>query len=194
MKTNLLILRLPLVLLIFSIFLTAPVHAENEISPSPAQAEYSGDFWNAFFPKFGAGFFGIVSKNTRSLSINPMIEMGIEKGWTIGESYFLSVDLMWTVFIPDSFQDQRITISNTVVAPWVLLITPIPHIQFGYRTSDQLLISIGPAYLWGLTFNIRKPVWQKWFLGAEATWFIDRAFFNTGLHDFYLNAVFGVRL
>lgn len=145
-------------------------------------------------PKFGGGLFSVLPKANEQFRLSPMFQIAIEKGWTPSEHFYIGVDLTWTVFIPDSFQDQTITISNSVVPPWVLLITPIPHFSLGYITRDELLITLGPAYLWGLTGSIRTPVSRSSFFAVEATWFFDRILFNTGLHDLYLNFMYGLRL
>jgi hypothetical protein len=145
--------------------------------------------------KGGGGLFAVIGKDGDASRVDPMIQLGIEKGWILGEHIYLGTDLTWYAFVPDSFQDQRITLSgSSTVSSALLIAIPIPHLQLGYITKDDLLISIGPAYFWGVTATVRKPISKSFFLNAEATWFLDRAFFDTGLHDLYLNILVGLRL
>jgi len=121
---------------------------------------YKLKFWQGHKVRFDAGIFGVVNSlnatanpgasDRNGIRTGPMLELGYEYGWVFSEAYYFGIDATWTAFIPDSFQNQNITLAEgEPVSPEALLLAPIVHFHFGYITDDNTLWTIGFPYFLG---------------------------------------------
>ena len=104
---------------------------------------------------------------------------------------------MSSAFIPDTFEEKSITLfgkSYSVKSPWQLLI-PVVHFYAGYRLNRKQIIMIGSTYIWGLTLATRSIIEKSpYFWEVSVVFFLDRVFFDSGIHDGYATLNLGINL
>jgi hypothetical protein len=71
------------------------------------------------------------------------------------------------------------------------VLTPIPHLHFGYITPNKTLITLGTAYLWALMGTIRSPFSDHFFFETKVVWWLDAIIAKRGFDGFYLTAGIG---
>jgi hypothetical protein len=144
------------------------------------------------------GDAGTFSAFDQPLRVGGMLELGYEYGWVFGKSFYLGFDVTWNLFFPDSFKPQNITLNpNTNGSPapsWLVIAIPIIHSHFGYVfQSTQTLVTLGSAYVWGITSTVRQPIKDNLFVEAKWLWWLDRVLGDQGIHDMYFTVGGGIK-
>jgi hypothetical protein len=180
-----------------------PTAPPGEAAPS-LDLSYKKAYWQGHKIRADLGIFTVINsvnatanpavKDRDGLRTGLMTELGYEYGIVFSESYYVGVDATWTLFFPDSFKNQNITLQGgEPVSPLALALIPIVHFHFGYIFKDNTLLTVGVPYFWGLMSTIRHPISDSFFVEGKVLWFFDRILFNTGLHDLYFSGGLGLR-
>lgn len=127
----------------------------------------------------------------------PLFELGYEFGSMVSQHFYLGIDATWILFFPDSFRPQHITLNGGKaghrVSPLMVILIPILQGHLGFRFKDETLVTLGPAYFWGLITTVRRPLNPSFFWEFKTLWFLDRLLFDQGIHDLFLTVGLGFR-
>ena len=151
--------------------------------------------WSSHNIKGGLGSYAVFDESR----LGPVFHLGYEFGQFFGnqQQYYLAIDAMSSAFIPDTFEEKSITLfgkSYSVKSPWQLLI-PVVHFYAGYRLNQKQIIMIGSTYIWGLTLATRSIIEKSpYFWEVSVVFFLDRVFFDSGIHDGYATLNLGINL
>lgn len=156
----------------------------------------SSDFdWNRYFLRTDIGFASKVRREdgkTERFIPGPMMEYGLERGFTFKKNFYFGADLTWNIFYPDSFREESLDIYKF----WLI---PISHLHFGYIFEDKSLVTVGLTYLWGFIGTYRRPYTEKTFFEVKIVrWFDDKwdddAPFHQAIHEYFFTVGVGYRL
>jgi len=124
--------------------------------------------------------------------ISPLAILGGEYGWVFKNKYFLGVEVNFMLY-PEIFSTDEfeITLIDHVKIPsWAIGFIPNVHGHVGYIFDNNIMVTAGMFYLWGIVTTLRVPINEKFSYEFRSLWFYDRVFFKTGIHDFHFT--FGV--
>lgn len=121
-------------------------------------------------------------------------EIGFIAGWAAeysfdmsGKKYF-SVDMSFPYY-NEIFEGEDIASSpifgRFVFPRFFLMLIPIFKAHIGYELREDILLTIGPVYVWGIGARVRKLVSPNISFDLEIHYFLDRMFIDDGLHDLH---------
>lgn len=124
-------------------------------------------------------------------------EIGFISGWALEYSFdmsgkkYLSLDMSFPYY-NEIFEGEEIASSpifgRFIFPRFFLMLIPIFKAHIGYELREDILLTIGPVYFWGVGARVRKLIASNISFDFEIHYFLDRIFINDGIHD--LHAMF----
>jgi len=120
---------------------------------------------------------GGVPKAALQLTGNAALFYGYEFGHQFQNRFYIGGSLEWIVGFPRNFLPNN----QAVLPRWQLWLQPLTHVRAGYVFPNDMMLSLGITYLWGLTLNLRTPLGEYFFLEAQWLQWLD------GITNLYQN-------